>query len=114
LLPENLISTVNPLVINGAYISGISTSTNKIDASSKLITIELSDTSISSEKFLFPITPSNGAIIFLVLSFAITSPSFTFRLNLIGEIISNFSMLYAFLLIGIAVPKVSTLFSNFF
>jgi len=64
LLPENLISTVNPLVINGAYISGISTSTNKIDASSKLITIELSDTSISSEKFLFPITPSNGAIIF--------------------------------------------------
>ena len=78
MLPENLISTFNSSVINGAYISGISTSTNKIDASSKLITIELSDTSISSEKSLFPITPSNGAIIFLVLSFAITSPSFTF------------------------------------
>ncbi len=74
MLPGNLISADNSFVINREYISGISTSTYKIDESSKFITIELSDTSISSEKFLFPITPSNGAIIFLVFSFAINSP----------------------------------------
>ena len=63
------------------------------EASSMLITIELSDTNISSEKFLFPTTPSNGAKIFLDLSLAIISSFFTFLLNSIGDKIWYFSIL---------------------
>ena len=36
-----------------------------MDASSKFINIDVLDTSKSSEKSLFPTTPSNGATIFL-------------------------------------------------
>ena len=41
IFPENFISTGNPSLIKGANISGISTSTNNIEASSIFITIEL-------------------------------------------------------------------------
>ena len=81
------------MLIKVANTSGISTSTNNEEASSRLITKELSDTLISSEKFLFPITPSKGATIFLFFNFTITSPALTFLLNLIGSKISYFSIL---------------------
>ena len=73
MFPENLTSTPNPFFTNGANISGTSTSINKKDASSISITTELSETFISSEKFLFPITPSKGALI----SHLFTSVSYT-------------------------------------
>ena len=94
LFPENFISTLNPLFTLDENTSGISTSTNNVDASSRFITRELSETFMSSEKFLFPITPSKGAIIFLFFNFTITSPASTFLLNWIGSKISYFSILY--------------------
>ena len=78
---------------NGANTSGTSTSINKKDASSISITTELSETFISSEKFLFPITPSKGALMVLLFNFATISPAFTLVLYFISSIISYFSIL---------------------
>ena len=64
--------------MNGTKISGISTSQYIELVSSRFINIEDFETSISSENSLFPITPSNCAIIFRFLSSAITSPFLTF------------------------------------
>ena len=94
LFPENFISTPSPFSTNGANISGTSTSINKKDASSISSTTELSETFISSEKFLLPITPSNGAVIVLFFNLATTSPDLTLVLYLISSRISYFSMLY--------------------
>ena len=98
----------------GANVSGISTSINSIDVSSKFNIIELFDTSISFEKFLFPIIPSKGVIIFLFFNLAITSPVLTLVLNLIGSKISYFSILYDLICEGTAVPNVSIVFWNNF
>ena len=112
-MPENFTSTPSPFFTNGANTSGTSTSINKEDASSISITIELSETLISSEKFLLPITPSKGATIVLFFNFAIISPDLTLVLYLISSRISYFSILYDCVLIGTAVPKVSMIFWNF-
>ena len=109
-MPENFTSTPSPFFTNGANTSGTSTSINKEDASSISITTELSETLISSEKFLLPITPSKGATKVLFFNFAITSPDFTLVLYLISSRISYFSILYDCVLIGTAVPKVSMIF----
>ena len=69
--------------------------------------IELSETSTSSDKPLFPKTPSKGAIIFSDLSLAIRSPFFTCWLKSIGVSRSDFFSLKDFVLLGRAVPKVS-------
>ena len=84
-MPENFTSTPSPFFTNGANISGTSTSINKKDASSISIITELSETLISSEKFLLPITPSKGAVIVLLFNFAITSPDLTLVLYLISS-----------------------------
>ena len=93
LLPENFISTFWFFFTKGANVSGISTSIKRTEVSSKFNTIELFDTSISLEKSLLPIIPSNGVTMFLFLSLAITSPALTFVLYLIGSKISYFSIL---------------------
>ena len=72
------------------------------------------ETSKSSENSLFPITPSNCAMIFLFLRLAITSPFLTFWLKFIGLSISYFSILNDCVWIGAAVPYVLIIFSKTF
>jgi len=64
LFPENFISTPWSFFTKGANVSGISTSTNRTDVSSRFNIIELFDTSISLEKSRLPIIPSKGVICF--------------------------------------------------
>ena len=80
--------------------------------SSRLISIEDFETSKSSENSLFPITPSNCAIIFLFFKLAIRSPFLTFWLKFIGLSISYFSILNDCVRIGVAVPYVLIIFSK--
>ena len=105
LYPENLASTGNPFFIADANVSGIFKSERIIELSSKVIIIELSEPSVSSDNPLLPIIPSKGAIIFSVFNFAIISPFLTNLLNLISDTISDFFTLKDFVLMGIAVPK---------
>ena len=112
--PENFIFTFWPFFTYGANVSGISTSTNRTEVSSKFSIIELFDTSISLEKFRLPIIPSKGVVMFLFFNFAITSPVLTFVLNLIGSKISYFSILKDLICAGTAVPNVSIVFWNNF
>ena len=78
---------------NGSNTSGTSTSINKKDAASISIITELSETLISSEKFLFPMTPSKGALMVLFFNFATISPALTLVLYFISSKISYFSIL---------------------